>query len=199
MNAAKVYRMNRPRQKAQDPLNLQSLPLIEVPRDGWPAIEAALRSDRKRRSGVRHAGLALAAAASVTLAIGLVLQKPAPVPLEQLPSPALSQDQPSAQQASNTASGEFRQVPEETLETMIALSQQLERRLRTIRHGYGALPAGAIVYQIELEDLVAQVDEELSNRPDSLALWNQRVNLLMDLEQLYKNRLRREYRQMASS
>ena len=47
-------------------------------------------------------------------------------------------------------------------------------------------------------DLVAQVDEELSNRPDSLNLWSQRINLLMDLQNLYENRLRREYRQVAS-
>jgi len=186
--------MKQPRQKAEDPLNLQSLPLIEPPRDGWPAIEAALRSDHKRRNGARYAGLALAAAASVTLAIGLVLQKPISTAPQRSAEPALAQDQPWEQ----PAPGKSRQAPAETLETMIGLSQQLESRLRTIRSGSGDLPAGAIVYQIELEDLVAQVDEELSNRPDSLVLWNQRVNLLMDLERLYENRLRREYRQMAS-
>jgi hypothetical protein len=88
--------------------------------------------------------------------------------------------------------------PAETLDAMIELSQQLERRLRTTRAGTGDLPAGAIVYQVELEDLVAQVDEELSRRPDSLNLWGQRVTLLMDLQQLYEDRLRREYRQVAS-
>jgi len=186
--------MNQPRQKAQDPLNLQSLPLLEPPRDGWPVIEAALRSDHKRRNGARYAGLALAAAASVTLAIGLALQKPVSPAPERSAETALAQDQ----QPEQPTSGEARQAPVETLQTMIAMSQQLENRLRTIRSGAGDLPAGAIVYQIELEDLVAQVDDELSNRPDSLALWSQRVSLLMDLEQLYENQLRREYRQMAS-
>jgi len=190
--------MRQPRQKPEDPLNLQSLPLIEPPRDGWPAIEATLRSDRKRRSGFRYAGWALAAAASVTLAIGLALQDPRSVPQEASPEPALAQAPLPEQQNTGGAGGEAQQSSVARLETMIALSQRLESRLRTIRAGAGDLPGGAIVYQIELEDLVAQVDEELSNRPDSLALWSQRVSLLMDLERLYENRLRREYRQMAS-
>ena len=186
--------MKQPRQKAEDPFNLQGLPQVEPPRDGWPAIEAALRSDHKRRKGIRYAGWALAAAASVTLAVGIVLQKPFPAAPDRSAEPALAQEQRLEQ----PAPGESRHAPAETLETMIGLSQQLESRLRTIRSGSGGLPAGAIVYQIELEDLVAQVDEELSKQPDSLPLWNQRVNLLMDLERLYENRLRREYRQMAS-
>ena len=60
-------------------------------------------------------------------------------------------------------------------DAMIALSQRLEGRLRPIRAGVGDLPARAVVYQVELEDLVVQVDEELSSRPDSLPLWSQRV------------------------
>jgi len=38
----------------------------------------------------------------------------------------------------------------------------------------------------------------LSMRPDSLELWSQRVNLLLDLSQLYQNQLRRDYQRMAS-
>ena len=60
------------------------------------------------------------------------------------------------------------------------------------------MPTDALVYQIELEDLVAQVDDELSMRPDSLELWSQRVNLLLDLATLYQNQLRRDYHAMAS-
>ena len=47
-------------------------------------------------------------------------------------------------------------------------------------------------------DLVAQVDSELSVAPDSADLWSQRVNLLLDLSQLYENSLRRDYYRMAS-
>jgi hypothetical protein len=60
------------------------------------------------------------------------------------------------------------------------------------------MPTASIIYQVELEDLVAQVDEELSRRPGSVDLWSQRINLMLDLAQLYQNQLRREYHQMAS-
>ena len=60
------------------------------------------------------------------------------------------------------------------------------------------MPTSSVIFQIELEDLVAQVDEELSMHPDSMNLWSQRVNLMLDLTQLYQNELRREYHAMAS-
>jgi hypothetical protein len=60
------------------------------------------------------------------------------------------------------------------------------------------LPTDSLVYQVELEDLIAQVDDELSVRPDSLELWSQRINLLLDLSQLYQNQLRRDYHRLAS-
>jgi hypothetical protein len=60
------------------------------------------------------------------------------------------------------------------------------------------MPTASVIYQVELEDLVAQVDEELSMRPDSLELWSQHINLMLDLSQLYQNQLRREYHRMAS-
>lgn len=194
MITARVYSMKHARQKHEDPLNLQSLPLVSSPADGWPAVEAALRRDARRRSVRRFGVGALAAAASVTLALGLYLRGPAPFPAA--PDPGLemaggpSGEPPPAAVASSGSPG--------TLDALIALSQQLEARLRLIRAEGGSLPAGAVVYQVELEDLVVQVDEELSRQPDSLALWSQRVNLLMDLERLYENRLRREYQRMAS-
>jgi hypothetical protein len=197
MNSAKVYLMKQPMQKKQDPLNLQSLPLVSPPRDGWPVIEAVLRREQRRRTALRYAGGALALAASVTLALGLVLQRPLSGPVEPAPEQSLAQALPSTQGQSGVVDGGA--APEtETLNVMIALSQRLEGRLRALRSGTGDLPARAVVYQVELEDLVAQVDEELSRRPDSLPLWSQRVSLLMDLDRLYENRLRREYRQVAS-
>jgi len=56
----------------------------------------------------------------------------------------------------------------------------------------------SLVYQVELEDLIAQVDEELSANPDSAELWSRRVNLMLDLSGLYQNKLRRDYSRMAS-
>jgi hypothetical protein len=187
MNTAKVYSMKQARQRQEDPLNLQSLPLVSPPRDGWQAVEAALRGDARRRTGWRYAAGALGVAATVTLAVGLYWQEPGPVgavaaEVTQVTGPVPTVPAPTAG----------------TLDSMIALSQQLEGRLRGIRAEAGSLRSSAVVYQVELEDLVAQVDEELSRQPGSLALWNQRVSLLMDLERLYENSLRREYHRIAS-
>lgn len=184
--------MRHARQKQEDPLNLQSLPLVAPPADGWPAVEAALRRDGRRRTLHRYAGAALAAAASLALAFGLFLREPLPAP-QQEAAPAVA-----AHGAGEATGPDAPGSREQTLDALIALSQRLETRLRLLRAEGGSLPAGAVVYQVELEDLVVQVDEELSQRPDSLALWNQRVSLLMDLERLYQDRLRREYRRMAS-
>lgn len=194
MNPGKVYLMQAVMQKKEDPFSLRGLPMVEPPGDGWPAIEAALRQDKQRRTAWRYAGAGLAAAATVTLVLGLVLRQPIPSAGEQ----ALVQTATATQQSGSTANSAAPDNSTETLEAMIALSQTLEGRLRNIRAGVGGLPANSVVYQVELEDLIVQVDEQLSVAPDSLPLWSQRVNLLMDLERLYENRLRREYRQMAS-
>lgn len=188
MNTAKVYSMKQARQRQEDPLNLQSLPLVSPPRDGWPVVEAALRGDARRRTVWRYAAGTVAAAATVTLAVGLYWQQ----------SSSVGAGAVGVAQVEGTESRARPAPAAGTLESMIGLSQQLEGRLRGIRAEAGSLRSSAVVYQVELEDLVAQVDEELSRQPDSLPLWNQRVSLLMDLERLYENSLRREYHRIAS-
>jgi hypothetical protein len=181
-------------QKQQDPLNLQSLPLISPPSDLWPGVEAELLRTGRRRAAARYAGGALALAAALVLALGLVLRAPPGGPAvqpEQLASSA--QETPPAVPPKDAQS-----LSEANLEAVIALSQRLEGRLRRISAEAGSLPARAVVYQVELEDLVVQVDEELSRSPESLPLWTQRVDLLVDLERLYESGLRREYQEMAS-
>jgi len=194
MNIAKVYQMKTPMQKQQDPLNLQSLPLVAPTSDLWPGIETELRRAGRRRAIARGAGAALAIAAALVLAVGMVLRPPSGGPAAQPVRPAATQQQLTPALA-ESASPKATAV---SLDDLITLSQGLERRLRLIRAEVGDLPAQAVVYQIELEDLVVQVDEELSRSPESVPLWTQRVDLLMDLERLYQSGLRREYRQMAS-
>jgi hypothetical protein len=187
--------MNQARERQEDPLNLRSLPLVAPTGDDWPAIEAALIA-RSRRRGWKYAVGALATAATVALALGLVLKSP--FTGTNVQPPQLSQE--SVQGAASDSAGAT-QVPAteaDPLGSLINLSQQMESRLRAYRSGVGDMPAGALMYQVELEDLVVQVDEELSMYPDSLELWSQRVNLLLDLSRLYENRLRRDYHQMAS-
>lgn len=189
MNILKVTNMSEIRQKQVDPLNLRSLPLVMPDEDAWPAIESALL-ERNRRSSVRKiAGGALAAAATFVLALALMLGDRNPSPDGNTPEVS------SARAVSETESAPLK---EPTLESLIAMSQQLEGQVKLYREKVGDLPSGALVYQIELQDLIVQVDEELSLNPDSTELWGQRVNLLLDVTQLYEGSLRRDYHRMAS-
>jgi hypothetical protein len=184
---AKVHIM----QQEKDPLNLGSLPLVSSPPDDWPAIEAALQNQNSRRRFVRLAGSTLAIAATAVLAVGVFIYQPLDMPGAPSEGELLQTTQveePAANESSRT----------DTLASLIALSQQLESNLRKIRSQAGVMPASAVIYQVELEDLVAQVDDELSMQPDSIDLWSQRINLMMDLSQLFQNELRREYHRMAS-
>jgi hypothetical protein len=166
----------------RDPFQLSGLPPPQPPGDPWPAIAAALRRRQRRRIG------AWAAAAAVTLALGLSWQ------LRQgRPGP---ESGPSAVAASQQAGPKAPAA--DTLVALVQLSQQLEARLRPLRAQAGAMPAETLIYQVELEDLVAQVDEAINRQPDSRELWSQRVNLLLDLSQLYHRELRREYGLAAS-
>jgi hypothetical protein len=186
-----IHNMQQARQRQEDPLNLRSLPLVTPPDDGWPQIEAGLLQHGRRRSAMRYAGAALAVAAMVTLAVGLTLRQPEPLSgaaVESIP-PQLAQNDPAILPAP---------AADATLDSLIALSQQLEGQLRVYRSEVGGLPSEALIYQVELEDLVAQVDGELSMNPDSITLWSQRVNLMLDLSQLYETSMRRNYRQVAS-
>ena len=191
MLTGKIRKMHEFRQQQEDPLNLRSLPLALPEQDDWPQIEAALSRSTKRRAFVKYSGGAMAAAAAVTLAIGLYLGES---PTETIqPDPAKQPELASVEATPPSATS-----TEETLTSLIGLSQKLEDDLRLYRAQMGQLPAGALVYRVELEDLIAQVDNELNWNPESIGLWSQRVNLLLDLSNLYENNLRREYRQMAS-
>jgi hypothetical protein len=170
----------------QDPLNLSSLPEIDPPADLWPGVESALR----RRSYLRKAGRHLASAALIALVVGIYWQMPSqPRPVEQQPPLLTDVQEPMTSPAENTTNN---------IKALISLSQKLERNLRHIRSEAGPMPNESLIYQVELEDLVAQVDESINQHPQSMELWSQRVNLLLDLEQLYRQQLRRNYANVAS-
>ncbi|MEJ8568244.1 hypothetical protein [Elongatibacter sediminis] len=179
----------------RDPFRLASLPQPEPPGDAWPAVAAALRQRQRRRRLYR-------AAAGMVLAAGLTawLQTDFPgLPNPGDPPRSAAADSAAATPAESTAQATASSAsPERTLAALMSLSQQLEARLRRLRTDTGPMPSGALVYQIELEDLVAQVDDALSRQPDSPTLWSQRVNLLLDLNQLYWQSLRPETGQVAS-
>ena len=89
-------------------------------------------------------------------------------------------------------------LQEPSVESLMVMSRQLENRVRQFRDNVGDMPARELVYEVELQDLIAQVDEGLSRNPGSVELWSQRVNLLMDVASLYENNLRRDYYRIAS-
>lgn len=197
----------------RDPFELGKLPQLEMPSDGWPAIEAAMKITNRRRRSVAGG---LAVAALVLVAVGVVTQLPGPAqpsPAKVTQSPQLAAQRTGIEQGgSDVASltSPFESTPgsnnskngssngSTNLQNLVALSQKLERNLRVMRQQVGSMPASAVVYQVELEDLVAQVDEALSMQPDRADLWSQRVNLLLDLGQIYGMELRREYGTLAS-
>ena len=186
----KVTNMNDRRTESVDPLNLRNLPPVSTDHDGWPAIRAALDEGPNHSRKRRIAGGALAAAATVVLAVAVTLS---PTPS----GPVTPIDMDSA----GVSPGE-ESVPapleEPTVESLMVMSRQLEDRLRQYRDRTGELPTASVVYQVELQDLIVQVDEGLSRNPGSRELWAQRVSLLMDSARLYENNLRRDYYRMAS-
>ena len=167
----------RPPPSTDDPLGLRARDPLESRRDAWPDIEAALARDRQRR---RRGVAGLAVAASVLLTVALV---------QKLPGPASATD-PAAETARHEPART--ELAGQEVDRLIVLSQQLEQQLRSLRGGVAAMPTEAVVAQAELQDLIAQVDFELSHEPDSVNLWGQRVNLLLDLHQLYRQELRRD-------
>ena len=175
---------------AQDPLGLARLPLLNPDRDAWPAIRQALEADAAPARPVRHWRLgALAAAASVLLVFGLVrFGKDTANTEAQLAEP-LAQTQTLAEPLLVPASG--------SLPELIALSQQLETRVRGLRENTGGIPARSAVYTAELEDMIARVDGEISMDPEAVNLWAQRVNLLLDLHYIYQHQFDREFGRMA--
>jgi RNA polymerase sigma-70 factor (ECF subfamily) len=186
---AKVLHMNKPMSPERDPLNLSGLPMFDPPEDGWPAIASALEASRARDRRRRMGGW-LAAAATVTLALGFYFTGIEPTgPVETL-QPELAHGNPPQ------GAVETREAPQ--LASLMEMSSKLEGNLRLMRSEVSDMPIESMMVQIELEDLVAQVDDALSIDPESEDLWAQRVNLLVDLAQFYQGELRREHSRLAS-
>lgn len=185
--------------QARDPLGLSALPELQPPQDGWMAIAAQLQQQQRRRKQWLS-GLAIAA--TVTLVAGLVSILPqsdvSTTPVEGVAgvgSNAPSYSLPEEQVVGASLAGDSGSVPlqePDNLQALQNLSQRLEQNLLYLRTGVGAMPAEMVVYQVELEDLVAQVDDAISLQPESSELWQQRVSLLMDLNQIYGAGLRRD-------
>ena len=163
------------KQNADDPLGLSGLEAIDPGYDGWAGIESALQSRKDSKRNWQRTGGWLAVAASLVLVVTLVVQNTDNVG-------------GSGSAARDTAN----------IEALIALSQNMEGQVKHLRQETGSMPAESAIYVAELEDLIAQVDNELSFTPDSIDLWGQRVNLLLDLAQIYQQQWQIDYGRMAA-
>lgn len=180
--------MNASMTPGQDPLGLRELSEPK-PEDGrleqdWQVVSAALdaRSQNRRRA---WAG-ALATAASIALVVVVLSLQPTDGTGPAADSPMTAET--PAEKATTVSEAE----------ELMAMSQDAERQLRQLRAQVGSMPSKAVVYQVELQDLIGQVDDALGMSPDSADLWGQRLSLQFDLMRLYSSQLRRDYVRVAS-
>ena len=175
-------------QNTSDPLGLSNLETIEPGYDGWAQIESALTDHQASKRTWQRAGSWLAVAASLVLVISISLRSNENQTPDELPTPEF------ATLATDSAS-----VPvEDNINALINLSQNMEGQLKKLRQETSSMPAESAIYVAELEDLIARVDNELSLTPDSIDLWGQRVNLMLDLAQIYQQQWQIDYGRMAS-
>lgn len=181
MNAQEQWRQN-----TSDPLGLRGLETIDPGYDGWDEIESALTAHQRLRRGWRRAGGALAMAASLVLVVSITLLRQGDGVTDSVPGDA------------TLAATDASMQVEDNVDALITLSQTMEEQLKTMRRDAGSMPAESAIYVAEIEDLIAQVDNELNLTPGSVDLWGQRVNLMLDLAQLYQQQWEIDYGRMAS-
>ena len=175
-------------QNTPDPLGLRELESAEPDFDGWDEIESALKAHQQSRRNRRRVAGLLAVAASLVLVVSISLLR------QQDLAPADLKVTGPATLADNSASG----TNEDNVSALIGLSQTMEEQVMNLRQSTGSMPADTAIYVAEIEDLIAQVDNELSVTPDSVDLWGQRINLMLDLAQIYQQQWEIDYGRMAS-
>ena len=176
------------KQNTSDPLGLRDLEAVKPGYDGWAQIESALQTHQDSKRNWQRAGSWLAIAASLVLVLSITLRNS-----ENHTSDDLSPSE-FATPVTNIAS-----VPvQDNINALIGLSQNMEDQVKKLRQESSSMPAESAIYVAELEDLIAQVDRELSLTPDSINLWGQRVNLMLDLAQIYQQQWQIDYGRMAS-
>ena len=181
-----------------DPLGLCELPVPEpdagsLEKD-WEAVSVALEAGDKRRR--QWWVSTLAAAATVVLVIA-VLALPRMNPDVGSAEPQIASET-TAPAPGSPVEQSSQDVAQTTTEDLIVMSQTIEQQLRFVRSQVGSMPSELVIYQVELQDLIGQLDDALSVAPDSQELWGQRLGLQMDLMKLYRNQLRRDYHYLAS-
>ena len=176
------------KQNTDDPLGLSDLEAIDPGYEGWADIESALLAHKDSKKNWQRAGSWLAVAASLVIVISISMRN--------VEDPATI----NPEFASDTYVGAISEAGREidNIRALIGLSQNMEHQVKQLRQGTVSMPAESAIYIAELEDLIAQVDNELSFTPGSIDLWGQRVNLLIDLAQIYQQQWQIDYGRMAA-
>ncbi len=155
--------------------SLKALPSLHAPRDRWPVVREAVVAGRRRQWNRRVMLAGLAAAAVLTLAVGV---------------PRIIQHEPTAVEgtASVTYLGD--------IESLVGESHRLEEVLSVVdRNGrvVDGLTASAIA---DLEDRIALIDVGIeratamrASSPQVAALWRQRIALMDVLVNVHVGRV----------
>jgi hypothetical protein len=147
---------------------LRALASLRPARDRWPALEQRLRDDRRGRRRRAATWIALAAAASLGMAVGVRWFHHRPTPAEQL-----------------------------AIDEAMARSRQLEQLIQSYNPDARVTDGRTVRVAGELEDRIALVDRQLeaaqmldAGRRDAalLGLWRQRVGLLNALVDVHLTR-----------
>jgi hypothetical protein len=120
---------------------LRALPELRPHTDRWPAIERALRADRRRRQ-VRWGAFAMAAAIAFLVVASALWRRPLP------PSPASVAEKPVEKPVGNSSE----------LAQLVNRSDALESKLRQLPEP-SALSMGAAATLVDLEDRLAFIDK----------------------------------------
>jgi hypothetical protein len=149
------------------PARLKALPAFAPPPGGWSQLNARMQA-RRRRVVAISTGFALAA--SVVVAISVVLVKP-------VHAPGTAAPQAVATAASNT-----------TVAQLIDRSQQLERELASARPQVVVWNSGRETRTALIEQRLRLVDAQLNYAdPESAErLWRDRVTLMKSLVALHQ-------------
>jgi len=177
-------------QSKDDPLGLSDLESIDPGYDGWSDIESALLTHKDSKRNWQRAGGWLAVAASLVLVVSITMRN---IETPATNSPGFASDTSVGESSSAAYDSQTNNIV-----ALIGLSQNMETQVKQLRQETSSMPAASAIYIAELEDLIAQVDNELSFTPDSIDLWGQRVNLLLDLAQIYQQQWQIDYGRMAA-
>ncbi len=157
---------------------LKSLPPLDPP----PALWASIRSELDQRRATRHhrRGAWVASAAAVVAVLALVINliyQPERVP-------------------NGTSSVAITTADDSALIQARQISAMLEAKLR--QHNLGAVNTASVESLVWLENELGWLDMRLASNPNDLELWQQRNQLLDEMNRLYGRNSWQSQMQMTS-